>query len=345
MRRASLLLIASSLLAGAAALPPIPASAQDASGPSTSGGSLPYISGQGTAKKPEEERPPAAKTQATSPGTPAAAPPRVPGPLSADKPLFGPKPTEPAVADKPVEPAAAGKPAEKAEEPVRKIEITKDRPPQPPNETTAGTPPKPPADETRDAEASPADKPRREAAPKPTEPRKRPTVAETRPARPQPQTRPQGDVAARDRADGDVVVRGRDGRVVVIPGGRSGSAEPYGGDEGDPGYRVGRPYEPRSDRDYVDRRRGPAAEEDAYLPYPSRRWSERFVYTYPYYRPGTPVLRPYAAQPYAYYRQAPRVGGNCHYHAYPAEGAGPFHREIRCHWHEEPDDPSLRYAR
>lgn len=35
---------------------------------------------------------------------------------------------------------------------------------------------------------------------------------------------------------------------------------------------------------------------------------------------------------------------NCHYHAAPAAGMGYAHRDVQCHWHENPGDPTLRYV-
>ena len=37
-------------------------------------------------------------------------------------------------------------------------------------------------------------------------------------------------------------------------------------------------------------------------------------------------------------------GESCHYHLYPTDDMA-FHREVRCHWHEDPRDPSIRYVR
>lgn len=35
---------------------------------------------------------------------------------------------------------------------------------------------------------------------------------------------------------------------------------------------------------------------------------------------------------------------NCHYHAAPAAGMGYAHRDVQCHWHENPGEPTLRYV-
>ncbi len=55
------------------------------------------------------------------------------------------------------------------------------------------------------------------------------------------------------------------------------------------------------------------------------------------------TLRPYDTPDRIVRSGTPR-GENCHYHAYPADDM-PFHREVRCHWHEDPNDPSIHYTR
>jgi hypothetical protein len=39
-----------------------------------------------------------------------------------------------------------------------------------------------------------------------------------------------------------------------------------------------------------------------------------------------------------------RGSESCHYHAYQAPGMGYAHRDVQCHWHQNPSDPSLRYV-
>lgn len=56
-----------------------------------------------------------------------------------------------------------------------------------------------------------------------------------------------------------------------------------------------------------------------------------------------PTLRTYPTQPSRVARDE-RVDDSCHWHAWPVEGMA-FHREIRCHWHDDPNDPSIRYVR
>lgn len=60
-------------------------------------------------------------------------------------------------------------------------------------------------------------------------------------------------------------------------------------------------------------------------------------------RPRGPVLRPYEAPPRTVSERDLR-GENCHYHAWPTDEMA-FHRSVRCHWHRDPEDPSIRYVR
>lgn len=59
--------------------------------------------------------------------------------------------------------------------------------------------------------------------------------------------------------------------------------------------------------------------------------------------PPRGALRPYDGPDRVVRSSAPR-GENCHYHAYPADDMA-FHRDVRCHWHEDPNDPSIHYTR
>lgn len=56
-----------------------------------------------------------------------------------------------------------------------------------------------------------------------------------------------------------------------------------------------------------------------------------------------PALRSYEPPPRIVTERAVR-GENCHYHAWPTEEMA-FHRTVRCHWHRDPEDPSIRYVR
>lgn len=367
MRDSSKRLITTSVLAGLAALGAASiAGAQDASGPSTSGGSLPYISGQKPGEGADAPKAPDPRNQNTSgsmtpapaapsaaspaptapavaspaPGaapdparkaaeTPAATPPRAPGPARSDEPAASERKS-----------ADAPKPEPKKDD-VRKIDLGKRptelakpaevaRQPSPP----ATKPEKPPReapsiDEAETKPARPAPRPSVAERPAPTAERPGPTVE--RPQRPAvverrtpPKPTPDPRLARHDAEDGEVVYW----------------IDPY----------TGRPVPaPQT----TERRRPVAPEGRRYLEddesssvYVHRpRWSP--YYGYQYYRPYAEgrVLRPYEPiPPQAYYRAPQRAGENCHFHAYPVDGMR-FHRDIKCHWHEDAEDTSLRYAR
>ena len=59
--------------------------------------------------------------------------------------------------------------------------------------------------------------------------------------------------------------------------------------------------------------------------------------------PPRRALRPFDGPDRMVRAGAPR-GENCHYHAYPSDDMA-FHRDIRCHWHDDPNDPSIHYTR
>jgi hypothetical protein len=43
-------------------------------------------------------------------------------------------------------------------------------------------------------------------------------------------------------------------------------------------------------------------------------------------------------------QQRPKLpASNCHYHNYPSQES-PFHRDVQCHWHQNPTDPAIRYV-
>ncbi|MBT9288447.1 hypothetical protein [Prosthecodimorpha staleyi] len=90
-------------------------------------------------------------------------------------------------------------------------------------------------------------------------------------------------------------------------------------------------------------------DEDTVTTYRYRRSYYPYGYGSPYYY-GPPgyvppgAIPPDRPPPRVYARPAqPNNGDNCHFHAYPGEG--PYHREIRCHWHANPYHPSIRYIR
>ena len=85
----------------------------------------------------------------------------------------------------------------------------------------------------------------------------------------------------------------------------------------------------------------PDDDEEEIVVAPRRRWG--FVPPFFDERPRGPVLRPYEAPPRVVTESAPHEE-NCHYHAWPTEDMA-FHRTVRCHWHRDPDDPSIRYVR
>lgn len=59
--------------------------------------------------------------------------------------------------------------------------------------------------------------------------------------------------------------------------------------------------------------------------------------------PARPALRSFDP-PGRVARDRSRDGENCHFHAYPADDMA-FHRDVRCHWHDDARDPSIRYVR
>ena len=58
--------------------------------------------------------------------------------------------------------------------------------------------------------------------------------------------------------------------------------------------------------------------------------------------PRRPALRSFDP-PARVVRTPDAQGQNCHFHAYPTDDMT-FHRDIRCHWHQDRDDPSIRYV-
>lgn len=358
MRLGSKSLLTTSVLAGGTWLAACGVGlAQDASGPSTSGGSLPYISGQTPARSQQtsgDTRPaaPPATTPAPAAGETVAAPPTPPAPEAparetAETPA-GPA-REPAAAKAPDAPPArapttAAKAPDAPSKPVRQIDLGKRsadteedseatdvaRQPAPPSRKPAAETAKsdrPVIDEPRKKAASP---PRPAVASRPDEAEtsrgapepRRPAVTERRPPKPvQPRNARRGYEA--DEAPAVVMVDPYTGRRYIRP-----SPPP-------PDERVAR----GNDRYMED-------DEDTSLYVMRPRHAAPGWHGYPYYYPARPrVLRPYApVPPQAYYRAPQQPAGNCHFHAFPEQGMR-FHREIRCHWHEDAEHPSLRYAR
>ncbi|NLH79445.1 MAG: hypothetical protein GX458_01180 [Phyllobacteriaceae bacterium] len=75
---------------------------------------------------------------------------------------------------------------------------------------------------------------------------------------------------------------------------------------------------------------------------PRRHWS--LIPPFFDERPRRPALPSYDPPPSREaVDRAPR-GENCHYHAWPTEDMA-FHRSVKCHWHRDPNDPSIRYVR
>ena len=85
----------------------------------------------------------------------------------------------------------------------------------------------------------------------------------------------------------------------------------------------------------------PEVEEEVIV-VPRRHWG--FIPPFFDDGPRRPVLRSYdPPPPREAMERAPR-GENCHYHAWPTEDMA-FHRSVKCHWHRDPNDPSIRYVR
>lgn len=361
-------------MSGGGASEPSPATA--VSGPSTSGGSQPYLTGVADAKSDPKTEPQNAAPTATAPtkpaeaqlepakATPAATP--MPEPAKAAPVVAAPAPPTPATPD-PATPSAGAE-----GQPVRVIEMNRkaaDAPPAPKPAPSVAEPeakpaPAPVAAEPTPAKptemrgavaepaATPAPAPPLQAAPAQVTPpaaarRSTPPVATTTPSTPKAPAKP-----AEAKAD-------------HRPG-----LQPLAGSATTPGLKPATPVakaplqapppaarvQPPSNGDFADRlatvRRDeqrrlqapPATgweDDEEVVVVPQRRgWS----ILPPFFddRPTRPVLRPYDPPP----RVAERPVGhsNCHYHAWPTEEMD-FHREIACHWHANPRDPSLRYVR
>ncbi len=286
-----------------------PSMAQDkASGPSTSGGSLPYISGKDPAADPVLKRP---KAQAPKPETAAMKPPAETITAPAAEPAR--EATKPAEAPAPIPAAQTAGPPKEAAPAIEAVA------PQPPatDTTTTAAPVKP-------AQKIARTKPtrNREAARKTQGTRKTVTVN---------QQYPSVDPYA-DR----YVPR----TVYSPPPVAWAPIDPWA-----PRYAaradVLRPYPPGSTRRIVIEEDG--GEVTAYRP--ARPWG---FAPYPYLHNGAgashaPALRPYRPNGYVAGSRA-QIDENCHVHAYRTDGMR-FHRDVRCHLHERGGDPSLRSMR
>lgn len=345
MRRSTAFMLATTVLTGGAVLSFLAvAVAQDASGPSTSGGSLPYISGKEPDKTPDERRGSAAKTQATSGSgsgsgersTPAAAP--SPSgearqePAATAKPAGGDRPRvidlsqgrDKPAATPPEAPAAAA--VEPKPEPTRRDEAVPG-----PQRATAEPPPPAAKPERAGSDEKPTDDTPKRAERKPPKP---PARKATETVRKEPA--PRSPAAGTLRRDAEPV----DPYGRPLP--RSAARDPRGVEaDGRFARRAPQPGEGRYGRAEAD-------DDSDYYVYRPRRWRDSYpyVYAYPEYRTAPGVMRPFSSSPRYYYVQpmGPGGGDNCHYHAFPGDGMR-FHREIRCHWHEDAGDPSIRYVR
>ena len=96
---------------------------------------------------------------------------------------------------------------------------------------------------------------------------------------------------------------------------------------------VERPRHVAPPEDYED-------EEVVVVPRPRWGWQPPVFFDD---RPRGPVLRSFERPAREASSRGP-IGENCHYHAWPTEDMA-FHRQVQCHWHRDPGDPSLRYVR
>lgn len=363
--------LAATAFAGGIALAPTgaaPARAQEqgTSGPQTSGGNLPYINANPqTAQPAPKERSEAAEEELKrrkARDEAASKPSDTPKPVEAAqnpevrppdaKPTDAAKAPEPKPADKPQDQAkdapktetaptgeakatAEAKPgqANPGEEPkkdVRVIDLSKPKDKPKPPATAAGQPPKAttPAQAATGQPNAPAPKVETTAVPKPpASPSAAALAAEA--------LRKKQQAAAKAKANEPQVVRGPNGEVYT----REQYERRYGALDPQSNVPVQR-NAPRAPQAYYD-------DEEVVIERP-RRWS---LFP-PYYYGDGPVerrtvLRPYEPEPRIRTYTEPRAhyaGQNCHFHAYPVEGM-PFHRDVRCHWHRDADDPSLRYVR
>lgn len=364
---------------------PARAEDQGTSGPQTSGGNLPYINANPqTAQPAPKERSEAAeeelkrrKARDEAAAKPADAPKPVdaaqgsetkPAEAKAPEAKPDPKPTEaakgpdPKPADKPQDqakdepktdtaPAAdakataeakpgQAKPGEEPKKDVRVIDLSKPKDKPKPPVTAAGQTPK----ATTPAQAAPAQAATGQAS---TGQTNTPAPKAETAATPKPPASPSAaalaaealrkkqQAAAKAKATEPQVVRGPNGEVYT----REQYERRYGALDPQPDVPVQR-NAPRAPQAYYD-------DEEVVIERP-RRWS---LFP-PYYYGDRPVerrsvLRPYEPEPRIRTYAEPRThyaGQNCHFHAYPVEGM-PFHRDVRCHWHRDADDPSLRYVR
>ncbi|WP_407050035.1 hypothetical protein [Methyloraptor flagellatus] len=362
MRIAFAFLAATALAGGLALAGAAPARAEDqgTSGPQTSGGNLPYINANPqTAQPAPKERSEAAeeelkrrKARDEAASKPADAPKpteaaKGPDPKPADKPQdqakdapkTDPAPATDAKATAEAKPGQA-KPGEEPKKDVRVIDLSKPKDKPKPPVTAAGQPPK----ATTPAQAAPAQAATGQASTGQTNtpaPKADTATAPKPPASPSAAAlaaealRKKQQAAAKAKATEPQVVRGPNGEVYT----REQYERRYGALDPQPDVPVQR-NAPRAPQAYYD-------DEEVVIERP-RRWSLFPPYYYgdrPVER--RPVLRPYEPEPRIRTYAEPRThyaGQNCHFHAYPVEGM-PFHRDVRCHWHRDADDPSLRYVR
>lgn len=72
--------------------------------------------------------------------------------------------------------------------------------------------------------------------------------------------------------------------------------------------------------------------------------TERVVILTPPANIGSTQASPRPPAPIAAPRVVRRPAENCHYHTRQAPGMGYAHGDIQCHWHQDPNHPSLRYV-
>lgn len=359
--------------------------ADRAPGPGTSGGSLPYLMSpedKAAAKPAPPSGAPVGPAATTSPA-PSAAPVEsaaTPAASSPTAPPLAAAPTPPAVTEPPATtPPATARAA--TPEPtgdgqgVRVIDMTKPnggghavarpavslpdtaqqpttRRPAPPPATTSTPPSATPAATAGSSPATPPPTSGESAAvappvsPAPSTPAtSREAPVAPREAAPEKKTvaRPPAHAPAKPAASGSsssdfadrlaTIRRAEEPppRVLGAPP-RNLEVPPSVADDED--TRIVTPSLPRDER-YVPRRSRDADwDDDARLPPAGIPGDDP---------PPRRALRPFEGPDRMVRAGAPR-GEDCHYHAYPTDDMA-FHRDIRCHWHDDPNDPSIHYTR
>lgn len=316
-----------------------------AEGPSTSGGSQPYIAAPATTpatgaqkETPADPAPTAAAVPTTPAPTSPAPSPSTSATTTSARTEAAPEPTPPTTVN-----GADG-------QPVRVIDIGK-RPGEAPTTVVA----QPPVKAAPGEPAKPQDS--RAAAPAtaaPIAPQAiRPSVDPTSPAKPATATAtpnvtaPVTGEAATTAAPQSVPLPEKKpvARETTTPRARVAVQPPADGrttSRDDFSERLGAIRRSESRRAVEAEPPIVDEEDDGVIVVPRRRGWGFLPPLFGSDEPPRPALRSFDP-PDRLVRNRPSRAENCHYHAYPTDDMT-FHRDVRCHWHDDPNDPSLRYV-